>query len=116
MVRANILLWLIILAIGFITGYELCKWKNKSHLHALNMQLNNVINRYNTDINDEKKMNHQLMQDVRKLKNEVLSLKSDLVEARLKNKECKWKCAKEKKIEVSKTDNSKHTSAKKTKK
>lgn len=100
-----IILCIIMLTIGFCSWYAYIKWDLIRQIWRLKNELDSVIARYNTDINDVKDLNDNLRSVNSKLKADIANFKSQLIELKVKSRDVAKK--------INNTDNDKHEPKKK---
>lgn len=106
MTLGYIIVAILIAVIFFLVWYYFAQSDYKPEIWRLKTQLDSVIDRYNKDINDVKSLNENLRSVNSKLKADVNSFKSELIELRVKAKELSKK-------KMNKTDDEDHTPKKK---
>jgi len=110
----NIILAVLMLAIWVGFWMALTDSNYKSTIADLKIQLDNLIKTYNNDTNDLNNKLQDALWSKHNLRQEVVKLKNDLIEARrtitaLKNKKVVAYIPTEQKIKVNATDNETHT-------
>lgn len=101
-----IIVLLIMLVIWFYIWYAYAKWELDPKIANLKNQLDVAIDRYNKDVNDVKSLNENLRSVNSKLKWDIATLKSDIIELKVKAKDVVSK-------KLNKTDDTLHKDIKK---
>ena len=110
----NIILAVLILALGLGFGMAITDSNHKHTIADLKIQLDNLIKTYNNDTNDLNNKLQDALSSKHNLRQEVVKLKNDLIEARriitsLKNNKVITTYTPTKEVKVNTTNNDTHT-------
>ena len=110
----NIILAVLILALGLGFGMAITNSNYKHTIADLKIQLDNLIKTYNNDTNDLNNKLQDALSSKHNLRQEVVKLKNDLIEARriitsLKNNKVITTYTSTRNVKVNTTNNDTHT-------